>query len=476
LSTPSIFWHDYETWGANPQKDHPCQFAGIRTDHELNIIGKPVNWFCQIPNDYLPHPQACLITGITPQQSIRDGMIEAEFIKKIAEQFNQHGTCGAGYNSLRFDDEISRYTFYRNFHDPYAREWKNGNSRWDIIDLVRTCYALRPEGIVWPEKEDGSPSFKLEDLAKANDLGHESAHDAMSDVYATIALAKLVKDKQPKLYDYLFQLRDKNKIVEQLNFDTLTPYVHISSKLPALNGCATWIVPIAFHPNNKNAVIVVNLALDTEPLFDLSVEQLRNKLYQPTSMLKVGEQRIGLKLIHINKCPVIAPAKSITQDNAQRLGLDREQCLAHLKRLQNTDGLRQKLVQVFDQIPEPKSLDADHSLYSGGFFSHHDRQLMDQIIAMGPYKAAEQSWPFEDTRLKTLFFRYRARNTPTLLDYDESQRWQQHRKFRLLDPASPASIKLSEYMLEIEQLLQRYSQDSNKTAILNALVHYAENL
>jgi exodeoxyribonuclease-1 len=223
-------------------------------------------------------------------------------------------------------------------------------------------------------------------------------------------------------------------------------------------------------------VIVVNLALDTEPLFDLSVEQLRNKLYQPTSMLKVGEQRIGLKLIHINKCPVIAPAKSITQDNAQRLGLDREQCLAHLKRLQNTDGLRQKLVQVFDQIPEPKSLDADHSLYSGGFFSHHDRQLMDQIIAMGPYKAAEQSWPFEDTRLKTLFFRYRARNTPTLLDYDESQRWQQHRKFRLLDPASPASIKLSEYMLEIEQLLQRYSQDSNKTAILNALVHYAENL
>lgn len=180
LSAPTIFWHDYETWGANPTKDHPSQFAGVRTDLDLNIIDQPVNLYCQIPNDQLPHPQACLITGITPQLTLRDGLIESEFIDKIMAQFSQPQTCVAGFNSIRFDDEITRHTLYRNFHDPYAREWQNGNSRWDIIDMVRACYALRPEGIEWPTKEDGSPSFKLEDLCIANNLLHEDAHDAMS--------------------------------------------------------------------------------------------------------------------------------------------------------------------------------------------------------------------------------------------------------------------------------------------------------
>lgn len=476
MSTPTILWHDYETWGANPQKDHPCQFAGIRTDLDLNIVGKPVNWFCQIPNDYLPHPQACLITGITPQQSLRDGMTEAAFIQKIVDEFNQPMTCVAGYNSIRFDDEVSRYSLYRNFHDPYAREWKNGNSRWDIIDLMRACYALRPEGINWPQKPDGSPSFKLEELAKANNLEHQNAHDAMSDVYATIALAKLVKQKQPKLYDYLFQLRNKNKVLQQFNFEKASPLVHISSKLPAKNGCATWILPIAVHPTNKNAIIAINLALDCEPLFDLTAEQLRDKLYTPSHLLGDGEQRIPLKLLHINKCPVIAPAKSLNQENAERLNLDRQACLNHFNRLQNAPKIAEKLVEVYDHSAEVKALDPDHSLYTGGFFSHHDRQLMNQIIALGPECLAEKSWPFEDSRLATMLFRYRARNAPSSLDYDETQRWQQHRQFRLVDPASPASIKLDEFWLEIEQLMNKYSHDPNKTGILKLLVQYAENL
>ena len=363
MNSASIYWHDYETWGANPQKDFPCQFAGIRTDWELNIIDEPLMIFSQIPNDCLPTPQACLVTGITPQRSINEGLTEREFMAKIHQEFVKSNTCVAGYNNIRFDDEITRYSLYRNFYDPYAREWQNGNSRWDIIDLAKACYALRPEGIEWPLNENGLPSFKLQDLTTANNIQHQDAHDAMSDVYATIAIAKLIKQAQPKLYDYVFNMRNKNKVLAMIDYQQFTPLVHISSKISSEYGCCTWIVPIAPHPTNKNAIIVLNLALDPSPLFELSAEEIKAKLYTPSSMLAEGEQRLPIKLVHINKCPVLAPAKTLTVENSERLNIDRQQCLNHLQKIKSHPNLKDKLEAVYLAVQEPKTIDAEHALY-----------------------------------------------------------------------------------------------------------------
>ena len=279
MTEPSILWHDYETFGTSPQKDLPCQFAAIRTDSDLNIIGKPINIMSQIANDYLPQPGACLVTGITPQQTLRDGMIEAEFSRQVFAAMTEPNTCVAGYNSIRFDDEVSRYLFYRNFYDPYAREWRNGNSRWDIIDLARACYALRPDGIHWPLREDGAPSFKLEHLTQANDIVHGDAHDALSDVHATIGLAKLIKTHQPKLYDYAFSLRSKQNVLKQFDFSRPSVLLHISSRLPAHQGCCTWVMPVGMHPNNPNAVIVIDLSRTTTLLESASPDEIRQALY-----------------------------------------------------------------------------------------------------------------------------------------------------------------------------------------------------
>ena len=472
----TIFWHDYETWGANPQKDPACQFAGIRTDLDLNIVGKPVNLFCQIPNDYLPHPQACLVTGITPQQSLRDGSHEAEFIRKIYEHISQPQTCVAGYNSIRFDDEVTRYTLYRNFYDPYAREWQNGNSRWDIIDLVRACYALRPEGIQWTYREDGSPSFKLELLSEANGISHEDAHDAMSDVYATISLAKLAKTAQPRLYQYLFELRDKRKVSEHIDCFNMHPFVHISSKLPAAQGCCTWMVPIAHHPKNKNAVICLDLAIDPTPVFELDTEQLQQRLYSKASDLAADEIRPGIKLIHINKCPVVAPAKTLTEENAERLGIDRKQCLDNLKRIKAFTGIQQKLLSLYEEDAQERQLDPDFALYTGGFFSDSDKTRMERIRSLDPDTLALEQWQFDDPRLNTLLFRYRARNFPQTLSEQEMERWQRHRQFRFLDPASDGSITLQNYMQTVESLAQQYPDDHNKLAILKSLFDYGQQL
>jgi len=189
----TILWYDLETFGLNPQYDRIAQFACIRTDENLEEIDEPIRIYCKPTLDYLPAPSACKVHGITPQMALELGIDEYDFALKIHEEFSVPGTTTAGYNSINFDDEFIRHLFYRNLLDPYEREYANGNSRWDLINLVRAAHDLRPDGIVWPQDNDGYPVFKLEALTKANGLLHESAHDALSDIRATIAMARLNK-------------------------------------------------------------------------------------------------------------------------------------------------------------------------------------------------------------------------------------------------------------------------------------------
>ncbi|WP_335912656.1 MULTISPECIES: exodeoxyribonuclease I [Shewanella] len=464
---PSIFWHDYETFGANPAKDRPAQFAGIRTDLELNIIGEPETFYCQIASDYLPSPEAILITGITPQLANGKGLPETEFMGRINALFSQANTCVAGYNSLRFDDEVSRYGFYRNFIDPYAREWQQGNSRWDIIDLVRACYALRPDGINWPTKEDGSPSFKLEHLTQANGLGHEKAHDAMSDVYATIALAKLIKEKQPRLFDYYFKLRRKQAVSEQIDVLNMQPLVHISSKIPATQGCATLIAPVAHHPENKNAIVCVNLHMDISPLIELDVDSIRERLYTPRNELAEDELPIPVKQVHINKCPFIATAKTLTDEAAARIGFDKAFAREQYKRLRQHPQIRTKLASLFDTPRDNPITDPDLMLYSGGFFSPADKAKMEMIRHTAPDNLAALDLSFDDSRLKEMLFRYRARNYPSTLTDKETLRWHEFCQQRLNDP---------DYVIRLENLLEETAENESHQRLLKALVQYLQAL
>ena len=472
---PSILWHDYETWGISPKVDKPSQFAAIRTDYDLNIIGEPEVFYCQPPQDYLPQPEACLVTGITPQKAMREGLSEADFSARIHALFSQANTCVAGYNNIRFDDEVSRYLFYRNFYDPYAREWKNGNSRWDIIDMVRACYALRPEGIEWPLNENGQVSFRLELLTQANGISHEAAHDAMSDVYATIAMAKLIKTQQPKLYDYIFNLKNKHQVSELIDVYNMTPIVHTSSKISSVYGCTSWFAPVSYHPTNKNAVIAVDLARDISPLLSLTSEEIKTRLYTRYDDLAPDELPIPIKLIHINKCPVIAPAKTLLAENAQRLGIPREQCLANLALLKANNELRDKLSDVFAvDYSDNENEDPEQALYSGGFLSASDKAQMDILHQLTPEQLATHQFTFQDKRLAVLLFRYRARNYPLTLTNDEQQEWRAYCQNKL-QTGSKNLLSIEEYIMKIEGLVHQYEDDKAKISVLKALYQYIEN-
>lgn len=440
----TIFWHDYETFGGDPRRDRACQFAGIRTDEELNIIDDPVELYCRPAPDFLPDPYSCAITGISPQQTLAKGVSEAEFCARIASELMEPGTCTAGYNSIRFDDEVTRQLLYRCFYDPYEREWKNGNSRWDIIDLLRMTHALRPDGIVWPMQEDGSPSFRLQELTKANGIEHEHAHDALADVYATIAIARLIKQKQPKLYDFIYRLRNKNRVLPLLDLGTQQPVVHASRMFAAQRGCLAIVLPLVQHPRNNNGIVVADLLTDPAAWIDLSADELRTRLYTRTEDRPEGQARIPLKTIHINRCPAVAPISVLTDSVKKLYALDMDAIYRHRQQILAAKELAMKVAEIFHELrADEAGGDPDLMLYSGGFPDPHDKRLCEKIRASRPEQLAAFEAQLHDPRLPEMLFRYRARNYPQTLSAVEQQRWQDFCRRRLAGELPGAGVSRS---------------------------------
>jgi exodeoxyribonuclease-1 len=473
--TSSIYWHDYETFGIDPRYDRPSQFAGIRTDEELNIISDPLTLYCKPADDCLPDPGACLVTGITPQKALADGVDEAEFIAAIHHEFSAPGTCIAGYNNIRFDDEFTRNTLYRNFYNAYAHEWQHGNSRWDIIDTVRLTRALRPDGINWPE-QNGRPSIRLELLTKANNIQHEAAHDAMSDVYATIAVAKLIKEKQPRLYNYIYNLRKKTEVSKLINLRTREAILHVSSRYSAERGAIAMVMPICQHPVNKNGFIVYDLDVHPEDFFEADAEEMSARLYTPAAELPEGIKRIPLKQIHINKCPVIVPLKTMDSSAAQRLDIDVERCQQHRELiLQHIEEFAAKTSAIFQHSDFPEVSDPDGQLYSGGFFSRDDSQRIDTIRDTQADKLAELQLNFDDKRLDEMLFRYRARNYPATLSEEELKRWHDYRHDKFSNPAT-SHRTMNQFLAEIEAIQQAPDTIGSQLVLLEDLLEYAKSI
>lgn len=478
----TFLFHDYETWGINPSLDWPAQYAAIRTDMAFNEIEEPVNLFCQLPADHLPSVGAALVTKLTPQQVNKEGLPEAKFIQQIFFDMSKPQTCALGYNTLRFDDEVTRNALYRNFYDPYSREWKDGNSRWDLIDVVRMVAALRPDGINWPKRDDGANSFKLEHLTAVNNLDHGKAHDALSDVRATIALAKLIKEKQPKLFGWCWQHHTKQAVERFLIDQHGEPIVHVSGMFGGAKQFTAVVAPLVEHPSNKNGVIVFDLSEDPTPLLTLSVEEIQQRLFTKTEDLPEGITRLPLKVLHRNKCPAVAPIRVLRPEDQARLNIDLPLCRERNEWLKQQPQLRHKLQQVFSgqfrKEAVPERLDPDQMLYSGGFFSPKDKSEMGRVIATAPNKLASTAFHFVDKRLPVMLFFYRARNYPATLSTDEHQKWQEICQARLdgsLYPNDKNILTFEKFAKECKEIHERTLSDAEQN-IIQQLEHYVSEL
>lgn len=494
-----ICWYDLETTGIDPCWHRILQFAAQRTTHDLVDIGDPVRFQVRLPLDVLPDPAACCLTGITPQTTNQQGITELEAMHRIYELFMEPGTCVAGFNSIRFDDEFVRYGFYRNLLPVYLREYQNGNTRWDILELCRSAAALRPEGMEWPT-QDGTPVFQLEALARANGFNVEGAHEAGTDVRLTIELARLLRKNNEKLYDFAFSLRRKGE-VEKLLRTPNEMKVLVAGSLPRDRKCLGLVLQVG-RPPKKNTRIFADLGADLRCLVEWSEEQLAEVWWNPD-----GDDRLPLRPVQINKCPFIAPVNVLRPEDIKRLDIDME--LAEERReylFKHKALIEKRMAMLFRAEGEAESNDRrggqrgkgrnrrnrsgrggernfnglvapDGKLLSNAEINGVKRRVptvskdveaqlytrfindRDQTEALRVAQALRQAnkpgkTNFSDRRLRELLARLKARNDLTELMSDQERReWRGYLKQKLL--GTPAD---TDAYLTLESFRQRISE------------------
>ena len=463
----TFFFYDLETSGLDPRSSRVMQFAGIRTDMELNPIGEPYNVLVRLNDDTLPSPEALMVTGITPQQTQADGVNEAEFARLLSEEICVPDTIMTGFNNIRFDDEFVRALFWRNFYDAYEWCWRDGRSRWDLLDVVRMTRALRPEGIVWPVV-DGKATNRLELLTSQNGIDHFKAHDALSDVEALIAVTKLIKDKQPQLYKYLLDMRDKRKVMQLVNLDDKKPFVYTSGRYDMEHDKTTIAFPLTSGKNGN--VVVYDLRYDPADFIDLSSEELRKKMYASWEERKAeGFVKLPVKELQYNRAPAVAPVGVLEQEDGwSKIHLDRETIEKHKARLVAAPHFAENIRSLFEDRPQfKKATDPEAQLYDG-FVGDRDKLRMETVRNASERELADFHPDFSDERLAPLLLHYKARNYPRSLSEEESAAWESWRAKRVMGQL-PA-------FMESLQRLAATETDENKQYILQELQLWAESI
>jgi len=428
----TILWYDLETFGRNPQHDRIAQCAFIRTTPSLEEVDEPIVLYCKPPPDYLPDPEACFVHGITPQEAAQKGLSEYEFALRVQHEMSVPDTTVAGYNSIQFDDEFIRYLFYRNLLDPYSREYRNDNSRWDIINLMRAVHDLKYEGFAWPVNGDGSPVFKLGMLAKANHVLHENAHDALCDVRATISLGRKVLEIYPKLFEWYYRHRKRESLVRLV--DLSKPglmLVHTSQRYTRPGGCSTIIAPLGLVETDRHALVAYDLRISPEPLFDIEQEALHDLLF--SALQDEGQERPPISIVRLNSCPYLAPLNVLDTKALGRLGLNLDQCKNNLALLTAHPVVKARFIAAFRyDRREEEVLDPEYALYQGGFYSDADRRQLERFHRMLSVKGALAAkneflrMHFQDSRIPTLMGRLLARNFPETLTEEQRLSWKRH--------------------------------------------------
>jgi exodeoxyribonuclease-1 len=463
----TFFFYDLETSGLNPREDRIMQFAGIRTDLDLNPIGEPYNILVKLNDDTLPSPDALMVTGITPQETQADGYSEAEFAKLLMEEVFTPGTISTGFNSIRFDDEFIRALFWRTFHDPYAWSWRDGRSRWDLLDVVRMTRALRPEGIVWPVV-DGKASNRLELLTNENGIDHLKAHDALSDVEALIAVTKLIKTKQPKLYEHLFAYKDKKMVQKLVNLESKQPFVYVSGRYDAAYEKATVAFPLT--TGKHGAVVVYDLRHDPTPFLNMSLNDLQKRFYANwDDRQKDDYVAIPIKELQYNRAPAVAPLGVLEQqDGWQRLSLSEDVIKKHKSILLSSPSFAENIRSLIEAKPEFKKLhDPEAQLYDG-FVNDSDTLRIEKVRTSNEQQLADLQPGFIDERLSGLLLHYKALNYPKSLAEDEVAAWESWRSNRI-------KAMLPGFVKRLNEIAATNPDDS-KQFILQELQLWAESI
>ncbi len=435
----TFFWYDYETWGKNPMHDRVVQFGGLRTDENLEQIGDTIELKCQPGLDCPIGPGAIRVHGIMPMEAQNTGLPEGEFASRIHKELRKKGTCSVAYNGMSFDHEFTRVLFYRNLYDPYEWAWKDGNTYWDTVEVMRAAFLLRPDALKnWPKKENGTPSFKLGDLSEANLASEElhPSHDAVTDSIHMWKVAKIIRERAPEFWEYALELRHKKNT--QKLMDRGEPVLHVVGGIPTKRYCSTLLSNLGVYGRNSNEYFAFDLFHDPTP-FLKPFQQ-----WTPEDKLAARRAIVSFKT---NRSPFLCRWKwvgNLTELSLKQLlnkmNLNESEVQGRHDRIQ--EFLAQDSATPFSEYIQQREseseyryssyqTDPDEAIYDG-FITDQDRNLMNQVLREG----ANFDWrsiKSQDSRVEPLIFRYIARNYPESMDDAGTNRWKAYCRKRQLE-------------------------------------------
>jgi exodeoxyribonuclease-1 len=180
-----------------------------------------------------------------------------------------------------------------------------------------------------------------------------------------------------------------------------------------------------------------------------------------------------LKVVHVNKVPVVTTHKLVDATAAERLNIDRQSCEQHWQRLNQVD-LQHKLKQVFAEQVFPPKPEAEQRLY-GGFLPNQDKSLLDEVRRATAEDFGTQNYVFTDVRYNKLLFSYRARYFPESLNAAEQKTWLESCQWRLSD-ANSGYLTLAQQRAEIAEILTDSSLSAEKQAVLQQLQAWSDDI
>jgi len=462
---PKISWYDLETSGREPGFDVPLNVAVVTTDGNLNQVGQ-LELRCRPPASVLPAPQALVVQGQGIGFHQGQPLSLYEFTREFTAHVESlHPTIFAGYNSIRFDDEIMRHTLYRMLKPPYVMQF-GGSRRIDLLPLAQCAYVLDPDSLTLPLSAKGKRTFALDAFAPANGFQGEGAHDAIVDVHATIHVAGVINERQPGLLDLATNVwSDKRAVCQLLESSEFLVVIAWNpfAQCPIIKAVA----PVAANPTYATEWACVDLAFDPDDYMALPAEEM-------TELIVVGTRERPIVPVKSNAMPILfEPDHPLVQ---HLLPQPAEELIRRARAVQGNAGFATRVGRALALRREGFS-DPEHvelQLYSGGFFSKADEARLAQFHAAPPEVRLGILDEVEDERLRTLGRRLVLDEWPHVMPPSVRAKLEQERLERLHSEDKVKWTTVGRALADIEKM--RADAGPDEAAILDEYEEYLLSL
>ena len=437
----AMVFYDTETTGTKVYFDQILQFAAILTDNDLNEIER-----FEIRSRLLPNvvagPGAMRLTGVSVDQ-LHDPALPShyEMVCRIRRKLLEwQASLFIGHNSLRFDEVLLRSAFYKNLLPPYLTN-SAGNGRIDTLSMLQWAHKYEPDVIEIPTRPDGRPIFKLDQLAPANGYNQAHAHDAMSDVEATIHMAHLMRNNAPDTWSRAMRFSNKSNVLDFCEGEMvfgLTEYYFRDYYSFLLH-------QVGHNPHDRSEIVAFDLYHDPADFVGLSSEALRRHLNASPKLLR---------RVRANALPGLIDADE-AHPHTQVSNLPLEMLEERAEVLEGNETLRGQLLLAYMQA-KPQYEDSVHveeNIYSG-FASTQDNERMDAFHEGEWSERAAIVCEFDDPRFRDLGEQLIYFEAPQVLATERRQWWEERTARRLLGTGEPCdALTLPQALQEVNDLL-----------------------